>query len=127
MTPEELLHAIFGEQEQAMNNPAEDAAQRAWDANQLSTWPSQNAVAGALEALKPIRELHHKYRLHELATANCHDSRHDVFEDLYGEWCCRTCTTEDIFACMHCSELDSNSEWPCETAKLAYSTEELSL
>lgn len=41
-----------------VSDPAVEAAQRAWDNDQLSCWPSQNAEAGAREMAKPIRELH---------------------------------------------------------------------
>ncbi len=39
-----------------MSDPVAESVQRAWDNNQLSCWPSQNAEAGAREALRPIRE-----------------------------------------------------------------------
>lgn len=44
-----------------VSDPAIEAAQRAWDNDQLSVWPSQNAEAGAREMAKPIRELHDRW------------------------------------------------------------------
>lgn len=87
------------------------------------------ALSAAREALKPIRELHRKSRLYELAIdPTCEDQGHDLFEDGSGEWCCKQCTDasdEQIYVCAACVDMDSNSEWPCATAELIYPSEEL--
>ena len=111
-----------------MSDPAEAAAQRAWDANQLSTWPSQNAVAGAEEALKPIRELHRRV---EIDVCTCSEDC-----EIHEDECpldakapiCRECWRIAEGASPYFAEdggWQDFAGWPCDTAKLVYTTEEL--
>lgn len=91
-------------------DPAKDAADRAWDATKTTgVIPDENpweqSIAAAREALAPIRDLHKRHR--------------DLEWD--GEWSapyCQTCAHE--FYGDLCYQ-----PWPCTTAKLVYSTEEL--
>ncbi|WP_195167780.1 hypothetical protein [Mycobacteroides abscessus] len=80
-----------------MTDPAISAAQRAWDNDQLSCWPSQNAEAGAREMAKSVQELHKP-------------------EPGYG-------INDDGIPWTSCAEC--GCEWPCETAKRVYPSEEL--
>jgi len=80
-------------------DPAIEAAQR--HADTLPYGPqgrigSRDLIAAAREALKPIRELHKPITM-------C------------GVTCCQRCRTPD----------GASAGWPCETAKLVYSSEEL--
>ncbi|AHB29766.1 hypothetical protein GRADUATION_70 [Mycobacterium phage Graduation] len=89
-----------------MKDPAVEAAQRAWKAQyDLDTPPWPTAIVAAREALEPIRELHRP------RWSNCINA------------CCsgEDCRLRDR-VCEHC-EVD----WPCDTAKLIYTTEELGL
>ncbi len=83
-----------------MSDPAEEAAMRAWDAAGLDgpRLPMPRSVRiAAREALAPLRELHHK-------------------GDEQGELVCVYCMGHDGW----------HLDWPCDTARLIYSTEELS-
>lgn len=120
-----------------VRDSAIEAAQRAWRTashGRHGDLPSSETVTAMLtnaarEALEPLRELHRKTQLYELAIEpDCEDRDHDIFEDSDGEWCCRQCTDardEEEYICAHCFELDSNSAWPCETARLIYPEGEL--
>lgn len=79
-------------------DPAVEAAQRAWDGMATADKTSRDAVgiASAREMAKKIRELH-KPRTQG------------------GGYICGECTT-DTFPWVH---------WPCATAMLVYTTEEL--
>lgn len=83
-----------------MSDPAVDAAQRALESH---TGGVLQMADIAREALKPIRELH------QPSWDNCINA------------CCsgKQCRLRSQI-CEHCYEL-----WPCPTAKLVYSTEEL--
>ena len=86
-----------------MSDPAMAAAMRAMK-QRADNRIAQGAIA-AREALAPIRELHKPHR--EL--------------EWDGEWSdphCRTCAHEQWGDLSH-------QPWPCDTAKLAYSSEEL--
>ena len=86
-----------------MSDPAVEAAQKAWQ-EQFPLGPSWDDrpgateffTAAAREALKPIRERHVSQR---------------EFDYIKYEWVTR---------CRECRR-----EWPCDTAKAAYTTEEL--
>jgi hypothetical protein len=91
-----------------MPDPAIEAAQRAWEQRYPNGSVSLAAsayrdglgafvVAGAREALQPIRELHRPF------VTNDPRSPHDV-------------------VCNHCL---GPKQWPCTTALYAYTTEEL--
>lgn len=91
-----------------MADPAIEAAQRAAHivshdgrGNEINPW--QGRVFAAREALKPIRELH------QPEWDNCINA------------CCsgKECKNRTRI-CGHCW-----GEWPCDTAKLIYTTEEL--
>lgn len=82
-----------------MSNPALEAAQRVV----LHTTVERHRVAalsGAREALKPIRDLHQPGPLSAFGTARMEGAKQE---------------------CRHCRRA-----WPCATARLAYSSEELS-
>ena len=112
-----------------MSDPAIEAARRALVSTRGHGNSTVCEIEAAREALKPLRELHRKTRLYELAIEpDCEDRDHDIFEDFDGEWCCQQCTDareEQEYICAHCSQLDSNSEWPCETAPFIYPEGEL--
>ncbi|UTN91516.1 hypothetical protein SEA_PERIWINKLE_62 [Gordonia phage Periwinkle] len=87
-----------------MSDPAEGAAQRAWDSTEGRPVSVQR-VAAAREAMNPVRELHHPIR---------------EKWGLGGE--------ADV--CAHCLLTDRNGRrfhdlWPCDTARLVYTTEEI--
>ncbi|WP_074133291.1 hypothetical protein [Mycolicibacterium houstonense] len=85
-----------------MSDPAIEAAQRAVKLSD-PTWAVDSRYGGiaAREMAKPIRELHKPIQIG--------DSR-----GLYSAWC------------AECNGSDGHpSEWPCDTAKAVYSTEEL--
>lgn len=89
-----------------MTDPAIEAAQRAWDAVTFGE-PFDGFVAAAREALKPIRELHQTITdpiwWHKL---------HPDDPDEYTHCRCQVAAT-------------GYQLWPCATAKLIYTTEEL--
>ncbi len=79
-----------------MSDPAVDAANRVWQSDADPTvLPS---VAAAREALKPLRDLHKPVDRGD-GTKGCNH-------------------------CWDCYD-DYPKEWPCDTAELIYSTEEL--
>ncbi len=82
-----------------MNDPAVEAAQRALDALMPGIAGSHKRVAvdAAREALKQVRELHYK----------CLNGG--------GDWVCAECSWVDVVSVY----------WPCGTAELAYTSEEL--
>lgn len=80
-----------------MNEPAVEAAGRVWDGDPKQL--AHNLVDSAREALKPIRELH--------ASKEMPPSRHLR---------CQTCRDDFGHSIL----------WPCATARLVYSEEELS-
>jgi len=81
-----------------VSDPAIDAAQRALVATRGHGNSTVCEIEAAREALKPMRELHHP-----------------VTRD------------DGAMGCDHCwnCPYDTNELWPCHTAYLAYSTEEL--
>lgn len=77
-------------------DPAVEAAQRALNTDRLRSDPIDAfTLAGAREALAPIRELHKPF------VDECH--------------CCRHC--------VECGAIGTG--WPCDTARLIYTSEEL--
>ncbi|AEJ93022.1 hypothetical protein FDI16_gp047 [Mycobacterium phage Shauna1] len=90
-----------------MPDPAVEAAARAWEwypvPKDIPLDVRSVPLAAAREALEPIRELHHP------RWSNCINA------------CCsgEDCRLRDR-VCEHC-EVD----WPCDTAKLIYTSEEL--
>ena len=91
-----------------MTDPAVEAAQRAWEAtaspgpNGWTLNPYAVSKAAAREALAPIRALH------KMIPPNP-DYR------------------TDVACCSHCLDTSgaSPAPWPCDTARLAYPSEEL--
>ncbi len=81
-----------------MSDPAIEAAQRAWSWRYGPEAPHYDSlvVDAAREALKPIRDLHKRQ----------------------ASWSFRL--QETLHLCAECDE-----NWPCPTARLVYSTEEL--
>lgn len=78
-----------------MSDPAVEAARRA--AKNDPGWPkSASAEEAALEALKPIRELH------------------------------QPVSVRDEEVCGECSNMATQIDWPCRTARLIYPESELS-
>ncbi len=120
-----------------MSDPAIEAAQRAWasitDDNKMS--PKVVVETAAREALAPLRKLHCKSPIYNLAE-DCDicssddeqvQEQHALSESAYGDY---LCTAEVLgYTCAYCSEIrdpsQDLSEWPCETATYLYSTEEL--
>lgn len=92
-----------------MSDPAVEATRRAWEAH---GWPSARfdtamtitalPIAAAREALAQIRELH------KMIPPN------PGYRD-------------DVACCSHCLDATgaSSAPWPCDTARLAYPSEEL--
>lgn len=110
-------------------DPAVDAAQRACEPHAVShlIGSGRYALLGAREALKPIRELHKRVPGLELAD-ECSHVEYDHpshFEDQWGEWICGDSPTGDWY-CNECRADDGSViDWPCPTATLVYSAEEL--
>lgn len=82
-----------------MGDPAVEAAQRAHEANLGKLIDHDTVLAAAREALSPIRKLHQR-------------------------------SFYDGPICSHCIDIGDDGEfwgypWPCETAKLVYTSEEL--
>lgn len=114
-----------------MTDPAISAAQRAWDNDQLSCWPSQNAEAGAREMAKSVQEIHRPYEYYE------YDDTNGVFKtDADGERIllgrvCAECSSDEFLellgdcAWQESTLYEGEVEWPCETAKRVYPSEEL--
>ncbi|SDT83690.1 hypothetical protein SAMN04488548_12728 [Gordonia westfalica] len=84
-----------------MTDPAVDAAQRACEPHGVSHFvgPGRYALRGAREALAPLRELHRLDGCPE--RDDCTDPEH-------------------LTLCSGCYQ-----EWPCRTAPLIYSSDEL--
>lgn len=76
-------------------DPAVEAAQRVWEPHWALPGSEGKLAAAAREALAPIRKLHRP------SDDECH--------------CCRHC--------LECGDI--GTEWPCDTARLIYTTEEL--
>lgn len=94
-------------------------------------FPRSLAMAGARAALEPIRELHRSIDLYLWATTACDRQDHQTAEDTdSGDPICLTCTENDGGPgkfCAECFDNDgSNISWPCATARLVYTSEELS-
>ena len=89
-----------------MSDPSIEAARWAWDAIPERSYKTRTDVmeAAAREALKPIRELHKPFR--------CLCKRPGCSHPLL----CEHCTEPGYLEGMH---------WPCDTALLVYTTEEL--
>lgn len=82
-----------------MTDPAVEAAQRAWDAITHDAMMSPRAVteSAAREALEPIRDLHRPFMRNYPGEAS-------------------------RIVCNHCL---GPRDWPCTTARYAYTAEEL--
>lgn len=78
-----------------MSDPAKEAAKR------VGAQPNGVAAAAARRALEPIRELHQSFEIGDST-------------GLFSTWC------------AHCNDSTGHpSAWPCATARLVYSSEEL--
>lgn len=67
------------------------------------------------QALNAIRELHDNITLNPLATQECEDHDHDVFEDSGGQWVCGSCGP-DLIVCETCRDVDGDClDYPCPT------------
>lgn len=90
------------------DEPAIEAAIRAVP-TEVSTWvgPGRFALRGAREALKPIRELHYPVTCASLA-----DGRHKTV--------CAHCHRRGFY-----TTAPESGDWPCDTARLVYSADEL--
>jgi len=114
-------------------DPAVEAAERAWFGRAPGIlkigYHMNNA---AREALKPIRELHRPIEYYE------YDDCNGVFKtDADGEQIlmgrvCAECSTDEFLERIGDCEVEGSThyegeiDWPCATARLAYSAEELS-
>lgn len=89
-----------------MSDPAVEAAERAeresgwWKSSYAAPWDRDYAIWSAREALAPIRELHQAGEPFE-----------DDNEYVRGIW---------VTNCRECRD-----DWPCATARLVYSSDEL--
>lgn len=129
-----------------MSNPVVEAAQRAWASNEAlegikyspgegGIWTPDAMESAAREALEPLRKLHRKSPIYNLAEDCdiCSDddeniqAQHTVIDSTYGEYLCTA--TVCAYTCAYCSELRGPDQdlpdWPCETAMYLYSAEEL--
>lgn len=124
-----------------MSDPAVEAARKAWGFKPDDFFKPETvggySVAAAREALEPIRELHRKSPLYANLADDCEicssdddaiSEQHHTFESVEGEWLCTAVI--DSYCCAHCTEIqghggDDPIGWPCETARLAYTSEEL--
>lgn len=91
-----------------MSDPAEEARARAWHYRADHNWDDKTSgLAAAREALAPIRELHRPNT----------DEHADTIID------CPRCITgpDHAIECAECWD-----PWPCDTARLIYTSEELS-
>lgn len=91
-----------------MSDPAEEAARRAfayWRSMGMKKSADVTTVTAAREALAPLRELHKPWR----------EYHHD---GMLAGASCKTCAHDDSFGLVW-------QQWPCATAKLIYSDEEL--
>lgn len=117
-------------------DPAILAAQRAWESEgwggpdrPLEEGMSEGSLAeaAAREALEPIRDLHKPMNLYLPCEAS--EIHPEAFETGVGEWCCPVCTDLDggpQKVCVECQFDDGEHlEWPCDTARLIYTSEEL--
>lgn len=112
-----------------MSDPAVEAAQRAWDYPFPGTAGEAIALSAAREALKPIRELHQRRTIMCLAP-NCGAEICDHDGDCpvdYPVDVCAACWQIVDLANAYYGEDGINAEllWPCTTAKLVYTSEEL--
>ncbi|MGB3602743.1 MAG: hypothetical protein WBA38_04225 [Gordonia sp. (in: high G+C Gram-positive bacteria)] len=117
-------------------DPAIEAARRtlaAWGEPETNTESAATALTAAREALAPIRKLHRKVGIFD-STDYCdddtseHESQHH-FEAINGEMVCDHLPPYG-WTCAECAEIASGDDddppaWPCDTAKLIYTTEEL--
>lgn len=113
-----------------MSDPAIEAARWAWDAIPERSYKTRTDVmeAAAREALKPVRELHRPQVIDCLAP-NCADEVCDHEDECPAD--------HPVTVCAHCWEVVSDDPyygeggitdrvfWPCDTALLVYTTEEL--
>ena len=93
-----------------MSDPAVEAARRAWAGSTVAPYPesiyaTQLMESAAREALTPIRELHKPTVAYGFA---------GEVDDTY----CESCAKEVYGDLMY-------QQWPCATARLVYTTEEL--
>ncbi|MFV8266427.1 hypothetical protein ACNQR9_25760 [Mycolicibacterium peregrinum] len=112
-----------------MADPAVEAGNRVFKQFSELANPTQYTVTAAREALKPIRELHKPYEI-EGKSCRIDCEEHEDPDD---------CPDVKFAVCHHCYSLaleandyygeeegiGSEILWPCETAKLIYTTEEL--
>ncbi len=114
-----------------MSDPAVEAARRVLDEWVNDTWNASRdfvAEAAAREALAPLRELHkpvqavHSWGEPERLVPRCPECLGRAGVHPCGCW-----ADVDIqFACSTCRYRSGRHEdWPCPTAKLIYTTEEL--
>ncbi|UTN92989.1 hypothetical protein SEA_FINKLE_75 [Gordonia phage Finkle] len=131
-------------------DPAVNAARRAWKSrftspdsdSGIEAWgfekdvrtngPAVSMTLAAREALAPIRELHRKAAIFEhVDGCDNDDAEHESlwhFEAANGEMVCESLPVLG-WTCGECAEVadlaDDLPEWPCATAKLIYTSEEL--
>lgn len=120
-----------------MNDPAVLAARRAFG----NLWPDQGdfefnfdsstrqyAVDAAREALKPLRELHHRYTVKATSCAggDCcpHQGDCPMDVDVPVCWECYRFASDDVYPYFEEENLQA-VEWPCVTARLIYAEGEL--
>ncbi|HVX56257.1 MAG TPA: hypothetical protein VHA37_00870 [Candidatus Saccharimonadales bacterium] len=120
-----------------MSDPAVDAAQRAWERKYgsiNSPWReglSRGFIDAAREMAKPIREKHKPVEYYE------YDDTNGVFKtDTDGERIlmgrvCAECSSQEFLELLgdceleDCTRYEGERPWPCDTAKLIYTSEEL--
>lgn len=110
-----------------MSDPSIAAAQRA-----ENDWPYSSTrdamIESAREALKPIRELHRP--VHPVFSWSGGLRLFDPCPDCGGKAGVHPCgcwaEQDTEFRCLTCRDEKGHlAEWPCDTAKFAYTTEEL--
>ena len=113
-----------------MSDPAIDAAQRAWNREGLGAAPSFSEIAraAAREALAPLRELHTHIDVWEYDDTNGVWVTDDDGEMILVARYCRECSDPEVIDAIEDFTWDGDGyfrEWPCDTARLIYSSEEL--
>lgn len=115
-----------------MSDPAIEAAQRTLQKWTTDGWNASRdfvAVEAAREALAPLRELHHVIEVWQYDDVNGVWAYDDDDERILLERWCSECSSDDaIEAIGNCEWQDGSAArtlWPCATARLIYSSEEL--
>ncbi|AXQ64767.1 hypothetical protein HOT94_gp062 [Gordonia phage Phistory] len=118
-----------------ISDPAVDAAKRMWEngpASEIEFRPDEDGLLAAVarEALKPLRDLHYPS---PVKTPVFNGDGTFIGEKVVG-MVCKACTTPhqsghcdycEVEGCEGVLVSGGTSRWPCATAKLIYTSDEL--